>query len=212
MTGYPTSKQINQHLDKVGPYTIDELVKPFNMDNFGVCRECGPSAAARAVREMPGRFTFEQAYDFCDYHCCDGYDDIDVVLEELLKKTDCSPDERDMLLTVFGTEKLTDPIYEREREECKREEEEALRRQEAAARAARKAKPGILDLLFGVAVVDAVHGALAGKGAAERSSVFEDVPFQDYNNAWGSNNDHNWAADGDTQWDGHGDGLPSGGE
>ena len=45
-----------------------------------------------------------------------------------------------------------------------------------------------------------------------RQSVFEDVPFQDFNNAWGSNNDHNWEADGDTQWDSHGEGLPGGDE
>lgn len=48
--------------------------------------------------------------------------------------------------------------------------------------------------------------------SSERQSEFEDVPFQDFNNAWGFNNDHNWEADGDTQWDDHGEGFPGGDE
>lgn len=47
-----------------------------------------------------------------------------------------------------------------------------------------------------------------GEQEHERKSVFEDVPFQDFNNAWDSNNDHNWEADGDTRWDSHGEGFP----
>ena len=154
---------------------------------------------------MPGRFTYNQAFDFCDYHSCDGYDDIDVMLEALLEKTDCTSEERDELLIAFGTEKLTDPIYAREEAEMKRQ-------QEAAAKVARKAKPSFFDILFGAAVGHAAYEAVSGKKDAGRQSVFEDVPFQDFNNAWGSNNDHNWEADGDTQWDDHGEGLPGGEE
>ena len=69
---------------------------------------------------------------------------------------------------------------------------------------------GILDILFGKGSAD---GGVDGStrdfvGDGSRESVFEDVPFQDFNNAWESNDDHNWEADGDTQWDSHGDGLP----
>lgn len=48
----------------------------------------------------------------------------------------------------------------------------------------------------------------SGEQEHKRTSVFEDVPFQDFNNAWDSNNDHNWEADGDTRWDSHGEGFP----
>ena len=69
---------------------------------------------------------------------------------------------------------------------------------------------GILDILFGKGSagggVDGSTRDFVGDGS--RESVFEDVPFQDFNNAWESNDDHNWEADGDTQWDSHGNGLP----
>ena len=65
---------------------------------------------------------------------------------------------------------------------------------------------GFLDTLFGKSSADGSTRDFSGDGS--RESVFEDVPFQDFNNAWESNDDHNWEADGDTQWDSHGDGLP----
>lgn len=196
-------KDIISHLETVGPYTLDELVLPIGNGKFGACRNASPNVAARVVREMPGRFTYDQAFDFCDYHSCDGYVDIDVVLEALLEKTDCTQEQRDELLIAFGSEKMTDPIYAREAEELRRH-------QEAAARAASTAKPSFFDLIFGAAVGHAAYNAFLDKDDAGRGSVYEDVPFQDFNNAWGSNNDHNWEADGDTQWDDHGEGLPGG--
>ena len=94
----------------------------------------------------------------------------------------------------------------------KREEDQLIRQQQAAAKAAKKAKPGLFDILLGAAVADVAYDALTNSEDVGRSSAFEDVPFQDFNNAWGSNNDHNWEADGDTQWDSHGEGLPGGEE
>ena len=52
-------------------------------------------------------------------------------------------------------------------------------------------------VFIGKAAWDALHGG-PGAGASGEPEL------RDYNNAWGSNNDHNWDADGDMRWDGHG--------
>ena len=101
-----TDANILKHLDEVGPYTLAELVPPFDSGKFGVCRNASPMVAARVVNAMPGRFTFEQAFDFCDHHACDDYDNMDLALAALLKKTDCTADERDQLLLAFGSERI----------------------------------------------------------------------------------------------------------
>ncbi len=196
--------QIIEHLETVGPYFKNQLILPFDGGEFGVCRDASPAVAARVVREMPGRFSYQQACDFLDYHACDGYVNVDVVVEELLKKTTCTREERDEMIIAHGSEKMAAPIYQREEEQYRKQQAAA----KAAAQAARNRKkpaPSFFGMLLGAATGNAMSEGFAGRDAASGEPA-----FQDFNNAWGSNNDHNWSADGDTQWDSHGDGLPSG--
>ena len=67
----------------------------------------------------------------------------------------------------------------------------------------KKEHEGIGGLLALLAIGTAIDRGFQSKPSDEapRTSVFQDVPFQDFRNAWGSNNDHNWEADGDVKWD-----------
>ena len=131
-----------------------------------------------AVAGMQGRFTYEQAMDFVTYHICEDY--TDDTLEVVLSVTNCTQEEADMLLFGNGYSRRPDPLL-------------------APSQPSQpQRKIGLFEAIgaaiVGKAAWDALHG---GSGGA----VGSEPAFQDFNHAWGSNNDHNWEADGDMRWD-----------
>ena len=167
---------VSARIVEMGPYKPWELNTPIGTPS--PIEFCSHSMFEGAVAGMEGRFTYDQAMELVNYHICEDY--TDDTLETILSVTDCTAEEADMLLFGNGYSRRPDPLLEPAR----------------PSRPVRKV--GLFEAigaaLIGKAAWDAFHG---GSGAP----VGGEPAFQDYNNAWGSNNDHNWEADGDMRWD-----------
>ena len=178
LTGDPglVDSLVSARIVERGPYKPWELNTPAGTPS--PVEFCSHSMFEGAVAGMDGRFTYGQAMDLVNNHICEDY--TDDTLEAILSVTDCTADEADMLLFGNGYSRRPDPLLAPTQ----------------ASRPARKA--GLFEAIgaafIGKAAWDALHG---GSGAASSG----EPAFQDYNHAWGSNNDHNWEADGDMRWD-----------
>lgn len=131
-----------------------------------------------AVVDMDGRFTYEQAMDFVIYCICKDY--TDDTLEVILSATDCGRGQADELLFGNGYSRRPDPILQPDAP-------------------AKPRKVGLFEAIGAAFVGKVAWDAFSGDGKAAPTTG--EPAFQDFNNARGSNNDHNWEADGDMRWD-----------
>lgn len=127
---------------------------------------------------MDGRFTCEQAMDFVIYCICKDY--TDDTLEVILSVTDCGREQADELLFGNGYSRRPDPILQPDAP-------------------AKPRKVGLFEAIGAAFVGKVAWDAFSGDGKAAPTTG--EPAFQDFNNARGSNNDHNWEADGDMRWD-----------
>ena len=160
-----------------GPYTASELSPAY--DKPCIAEHCSHKTVEALLANMRGRFTCDQAMDFMTYHVCDDY--TDDTLEALLAVTDCDREEADMLLFGHGYSRRPDPLLSQPAQPA-------------------SSGLGLLELVGVGFLGHAAWSALRGGSGAPAG----EPAFQDFNHAWGSDNDHNWQADGDMRWDSYG--------
>ena len=167
---------VSSRIVNKGPYKPWELNTPIGTPS--PVEFCSHSMFEGAVAGMQGRFTYDQAMEFISYHICEDY--TDDTLEVILSVTDCTKEEADMLLFGNGYSRRPDPLFA------------------SPQPAQQRRKAGFFE---------AIGAAFLGKAALDvfrgddGDAVGGEPAFQDFNHAWGSNNDHNWEADGDMRWD-----------
>lgn len=158
-----------------GPYTAAELCPPIGKPC--IAEFCSHETVEGLLGSMHGRFTYDQAMDFVTYHICDDY--TDDTLEAILSVTRCSQEEADELLFGNGYSRRPDPLLVQPSSQPV------------------PVKIGFFEALGLAFLGKQAWDALHGPGATAAGEPM----FQDFNNAWGGNNDHNWEADGDMRWD-----------
>lgn len=168
-----TDMLVNNRIDRKGPFTLDEINPPIGVTS--PIEYCSAATTTRVIQEAPGRFTWDEVTRFADYHLGGSVDD--ALLEALASKTDCAPAQRNELLFSNGFTAEEDPLLTPPKKE----------------------RVSFLDMLGAIFLGKAVGEIIVG--SESKGSALPEPRFHDYNNAWGSTNDHNWEADGDVRWD-----------
>ncbi len=100
---------------------IAELEEYFGEEEALAARESMlPELPGRSTSDAPAertkdsgqeRFTFEQAFDYCDVHMRIGMDKAAIaqLMDDVLANTDCTDEEREELAMAFGVMDLPDP-------------------------------------------------------------------------------------------------------